>query len=124
MTGKVLKSIMTDINEVELFKFPRYLTISVEQTGEVLYVSDDGTNTITKLSMEGDVLATYTHKSWRGMHGLTCVGGGQFIVCNYGGHTVEKVSEDGRKVTTLLNTTYGITYTWSLCYYASKKTLC
>jgi len=59
LTGKVLKSIMTDINGVELFKYSRYLMVSVEQTGEVIYVSDCGTKTITKLSMEGSVLAIY-----------------------------------------------------------------
>ena len=63
-------------------------------------MSDWGTNTISKLSMKGKILGTYKHKNWRGINGLTCVGEGQVLVCNYGGDTVDVVSDDGKDIVT------------------------
>jgi len=44
-------------------------------------------------------------------------------VCKLRGHTVDIVSEDGRKVTTLLDCVHGIDTPHALCYCASKEAL-
>jgi len=100
-----------------------YVTVGREKSGEMIYVSDWGTNTITKLSMKGKILGTYKHKNWSDIHGLTCVGEGQVLVCNYGGDTVDVVSDDGKDIVTLLDSTHGIERPRALCYCPSQATL-
>ena len=100
-----------------------YVTVGREKSGEMIYVSDWGTNTISKLSMKGKILGTYKHKNWRGINGLTCVGEGQVLVCNRVGNTVDVVSDDGKDIVTLLDSTHGIKGPRALCYCPSQATL-
>ena len=86
-------------------------------------MSDCGTNTITKLSVKGKILGTYKHKNRSVIYGLTCVGEGQVLVCNYGRDTVDVMSDDGKDIVTLLDSTHGIVYPRALCYCPSQATL-
>ena len=100
-----------------------YVTVGREKSGEMIYVSDWGTNTISKLSMKGKILGTYKHKNWSVIYGRTCVGEGQVLVCNYGGDTVDVVSDDGKDIVTLLDSTHGIKGPRALCYCPAQATL-
>ena len=122
-TGRVIKTITTDNSGYNLFSYPRSITVGREKSGEMIYVSDSGTNTITKLSVKGKILGTYKHKNWCHIFGLTCVGEGQVLVCNGIGNTVDVVSDDGKDIVTLLDSTHGIEKPRALCYCPSQATL-
>ncbi|XP_052778915.1 uncharacterized protein LOC128216397 [Mya arenaria] len=87
MKGKVKKSADKDSSGKPLFLYPEYLTVTREsQTPPVIYVTDWGTSTITKLSITLEVLQTYKDPIlMRLPHGLTPVGDNQLLVC--GGST-------------------------------------
>ena len=124
IAGNVLTSISKDNAGTQLFKEPWYITVSIEETGEMVYVSDCETNRITKLSINGEVLSTYTHENWCGLYGLISVGQGQVLVSNCWRHTVDVVSREGKDVVTLLDkSTHGIHFPLALCYCESQESL-
>jgi len=45
------------------------------------------------------------------------------LVSNWRGHSIDVVSEDGKHICTLLDSTHGIKYPYALCYCASQETL-
>jgi len=67
-----------------LFKYPDHICVTTETTGKVIYVSDNGTKTITRLSEELQVLQSFTDPALVNPHGLASVGGGQLLVVNWG----------------------------------------
>jgi len=77
--GKLYKS----INHT-LFKSPNYICVTTENTSKVIYVSDNGTNTITRLSEELQVMQSFTDPALQNPRGLASVGGGQLLVVNNG----------------------------------------
>ena len=123
LAGKVIHTISTDVKGESLFNQPFYVTVSKGESGEVIYVSGSGTNTITKVSMKGKVISTYKHENWDGLRGLLYVGQSQLLVSNCWGHSIDVVSEDGKHIGTLLDSTHGIQYPYALCYCASQETL-
>jgi len=78
-TGKISE---TSQNKT-LFKYPDYICVTTENTRKVIYVSDNGTMTITRLSEELQVLQSFTDPALQSPHGLASVGGGQLLVVNY-----------------------------------------
>ena len=120
----VLTTIRKDNAGTQLFELPFYITVSIEATGEMVYVSDLKTNRITKLSINGEVLSTYTHENWDGLYGLISVGQGHILVSNWGRQTVDVVSREGKDVVKLLDkSTHGIHYPRTLCYCESQESL-
>ena len=104
----MINTITTDNSGHDLFSYPSYIPVWREKSGEMIYVSDSGTTTTTKLSVKGKILGTYKHKNWRYTNGLTCVGEGQVLVCYLGGYTVDVVSDDGKGVVTLIDNSHSI----------------
>jgi len=123
LAGKVIHTLSTDVKGESLFNQPSYVTVSKGESGEVIYVSDFGTNTITKVSMKGKVISTYKQENWGTLRGLLYVGQSQLLVSNCWGHSIDVVSEDGKRICTLLDRTHGIKYPCALCYCASQETL-
>ena len=124
IAGKVLTTISKDNAGTQLFKRPCYITVSIEETGEMVYVSDCETNRITKLSINGEVLSTYTPANWYRLYGLISVGQGQILVSNWRRQTVDVVSREGKDVVKLLDSsTHGIYYPHALCYCESQESL-
>jgi len=121
--GTVTNTITTDNNGKRIFTHPFYVTVGREKLGEMIYVSDSGTDNITKLSVKGKILDTYKHKNWSFINELTCVGEGQVLVCNHGRYTVDVVSDDGKDSVTLIDRTHGIMRPQALCYSPSQATL-
>jgi len=80
--GNIYKSITTDSINHTLFKEPNYICVATENTSKVIYVSDRGTSTITRLSEELQVLQSFTDPALQNLHGLASLGGGQLLVVN------------------------------------------
>jgi len=83
--GKIYKSVTIDSINHTLFKSPNYICVTTENTSKVIYVSDLGTRTITRLSEELQVLQSFSDPALQNSCGLASVGGGQLLVVNYGG---------------------------------------
>jgi len=81
--GIINKSITTDSINHTLFKQPNYICVTTENTSQVIYVSDLGTRTITRLSEELQVLQSFEVPSLQDPRGLASVSGGQLLVVNY-----------------------------------------
>ena len=89
----------------------------------MIYVSDHVTDTLTKLTMTGQVLLTYRDKDLGCPQGLTSPDDGQLLVCGWSSNNVQLVSRNGKKVRTLLFED-GIVRPQIICYDASMRTLC
>ena len=87
--GKNYKAISdSDFQGKALFKYPDYICVTTENTRKVIYVSDRGTRTITRLSEELQVLQSFTDPALNDPRGLVSVGRGQLLVVNYGGFSL------------------------------------
>ena len=80
--GKIYKSISQNS---QLFRYPDYICVTTENTSNVIYVSDRGTNTITRLSEDLQVLQSFRDTALQSLRGLASVGEGQLLVVNCGG---------------------------------------
>ena len=119
----VVNTISKDDTGTPLFQQSYCITVSMEDSGEMIYVSDRVTDTITKVSLKGKVISTYIPQNRKRPSGLICVGQGQLLVSDSLGDTVDVVSDDGKDVITLLDRSYGLHYPMALCYCTSLETL-
>lgn len=63
--GATLHTISTDFHGNILFKWPYYVKVATVKDQEVMFVSDRETNSVTKMSMYGDILYKYTGEEFR-----------------------------------------------------------
>jgi len=121
--GKIYKSVPIHYINHTLFKQPNYtcICVSTENTSKVIYVSDWGTSTITRLSEELQVLQSFTDPALQDPCGLTSVGGGQLLVVNCGArYTLSVLDVSTGQVTPLLGQEADLRYT---CCVAVSHTL-
>jgi len=78
----IYKSISEDSQGKTLFKHPHYICVTTETAIQVIYVSDYGTKTITRLSVELQVLQSFTDPALNEPCGLVPVGGRQLLIVN------------------------------------------
>jgi len=112
--GKVYKSITAEFKNHTLFKHPKYICVTNENTSKVIYVSDQGTKTITRLSEELQVLQSFTDPLLKDPRGLVSVGGGQLLVVDYGwpsSSILNVLDVSTGQVTSLLGQKENIRYT-------------
>jgi 6-phosphogluconolactonase (cycloisomerase 2 family) len=53
-----------------------------------LYISDFGNNSITSVSLHGEVIATYKHTDLSGPRGMLMLDDGSLLVCCYSNGTI------------------------------------
>ncbi|XP_052781549.1 E3 ubiquitin-protein ligase TRIM33-like [Mya arenaria] len=122
MKGKVKKSADKDSSGEPLFQYPYHLTVTREsQNPPVIYVSDRGTNTITKLSISLEVLHTYQDPILEFPRGLTAVGDNQLLVCGRDSNNILLLDTLTGKITQLLGKKEGIESLYSVAYCSQKK---
>jgi len=90
--GKINKCISTVSQGKALFKYPNYIRVTTENTSKVIYVSDWGTKTITRLNEDLQVLQSFTDPGLENPHGLASVGEGQLLVVDYSNSWFSKLS--------------------------------
>ncbi|XP_052782949.1 uncharacterized protein LOC128219175 [Mya arenaria] len=86
MEGKVLKKVSKGWFSNSPFKKPFYLTVVSEGPSKAIYVSDHGTDTITKLDMNLNILQTFQDPALRDPRGITVVGNQLIICCRESSH--------------------------------------
>lgn len=121
--GKVLVTVNSGRDANEPFVDPEYITVVERNSAPVIHVSDFVKNSITKVSLGGQVLSTYTNEKWNGLEGLAAIEDGQLLVCNFKNNTVDVVYDDGSKIQTLLDHTHGISGPESVLYRAEQNIL-
>ncbi|XP_052778809.1 uncharacterized protein LOC128216284 [Mya arenaria] len=122
MKGKVKKSVEKDSSGKPLFQQPRYLTVTrVSQNPPVIYVTDWGTNTITKLSISLEVLQTYKDPVLKYPSGLAAMGDNQLLVCGWGSDNILLLDTLTGEITQLQGKEQGIECPYSVAYCSLKK---
>ena len=104
-----------------MFTSPYYITMNV--TGEKIFVSDWSTHTITCMTIDGDVVYQYNDNDLRCPRGLYCDSGYNILVCDWVYHNVQMITADGKKNRTLLSPADGLQGPCSIAYRDSDATL-
>jgi len=79
--GQLLKSVSNDNTGNAHFMYPGYICVTTENNAPIIYVSDPGTRTITRLSEQLEVLHTFFKvPTENGPYGMASAGGGQLLV--------------------------------------------
>ncbi|XP_067652639.1 E3 ubiquitin-protein ligase TRIM56-like [Haliotis asinina] len=115
MTGRVLRSISPLHKGNTILQFPNFL--STTWTGNIL-VSDWGTNCVTCLTPEGDVVFIYRptgDTALRCPQGITTTGTGDILVTDYSLHRVIQLTESGQLVRNILTKESGINCPAGIC---------
>jgi len=102
------------------FKWPDFLTTSVEN---LIYVSDRGTDKITKLDSALLLLQTFSSSQLDSLRGIISISPDQLLVCNWNNHRIVLRNTRTGKSSTLLGYQDGIVCPWSLIYCPEQKKL-
>ena len=103
-----------------MFTYPYYITMNV--TGEKIFVSDGSTHTITCMTVDGDIVYQNNDKDLRCPSGLYCDSGDNILVCGWWYHNVHVITADGKKNRSLLSPA-GLQDPYSIAYRDSDDTL-
>ena len=93
LDGNVVMVIEKDNDGKQIFNKPNYLTFHQTRIECAIYVSDYGTNTLTKLSTNGEVLSQINDKKLN-PRGLAVVETGTVVVCNSSGNKLYLFTEE------------------------------
>ena len=104
-----------------MFAPPWYITVNV--TGEKIFVSDWSTRTITCMTVDGDVVYQYNDNALGRPRGLYCDSGDNILVCGSLSNNVQVITADGKKNRTLLSSRDGLQLPCSIAYRDSDDTL-
>ena len=108
----------------DVFMFISPYNITVSSSGEKIFVSDGGTDTVTCMSVDGRVIYTYKGGSRRGPRGLLCDSEDNILVCGRDSNNVQVLTADGKRHSTLLTASDGlIKDPRSIAYRDSDNTL-
>ncbi|WAR15536.1 hypothetical protein MAR_005641 [Mya arenaria] len=89
MKGLVLSQIETNALGQHIFKNPHYLTVVSNVQETAIFVSDSGTNNITKLSLNLSVLKTFTTvRQLTEPRGIGLMKGNDLLVCGRGSNSI------------------------------------
>jgi len=95
------------------FKRPDFLTTSVDN---LIYVSDNGTNTITRLNSSLQLLQTFSSPLLAMPRGIISISPDQLLMCSYYNDRIVLLNTRTGKSSILLREQAGIYRPWSLSY--------
>ncbi|XP_052809458.1 uncharacterized protein LOC128237921 [Mya arenaria] len=122
MTGSVIKTIDKDDSGQSIFGQPFNLIVMSEVQTEVIYVSDGGKSTITKLDMDLNILQTFKDPSLRTPVGITAVGN-QLLISGWESNNIMCLDLTSGQMTELLGKVDGINRPLAVFYdHKQKKT--
>ncbi|XP_048253332.1 tripartite motif-containing protein 2-like isoform X2 [Haliotis rufescens] len=115
MAGNVLRSISPLQNGSKILQYPKYLCTT--RTGNIL-VSDQGTECVVCLTLEGEVVFTYSptgDTALKSPLGITSTSTGGILVTDYSLNRVIHLTESGQFVRSILTQQDGIINPWGVC---------
>ena len=121
LDGKVKRRL--GVNQYGSFMFTSPYYITVNSSGEKIFVSDYTKHTVTCMSVDGRVIYTYTDDSMRDPRGLLCDSEDNILVCGTDSNTVQVLTADGKRYCTLLTASDGVKDPCSIAYRDSDNTL-
>ena len=117
--GKLMYT-LDNQNGRDILKLPSFLTSSVDG---FIYVSDSGTNTVTKLDNKLNVLKTFTDPSLQYIRGIVCISRDQLLVCSEGNHRIVLLNTRTGNTTVLLGEQDGLRGPYALTYCHTQRKL-
>ena len=121
LDGKVKRRLVVNQDRSFMFWAPYYITVN--SSGEKIFVSDWGTHTVTCMSVDGRVIYTYKDGSMREPMGLLCDSEDNIFLCGWRSNNVQVLTADGKMHCTLLTASDGLKDPWSIAYRVSDNTL-
>ena len=103
------------------FTMPEYITVN--PSGEKIFVSDYITATITCMTSDGRVVYSYNDNDMEYPRGLYCDSGDNILVCSVESNNVQVITADGKKSRTLLTNSDGLYQPHSIVYRETDDTL-
>ncbi|XP_053378683.1 uncharacterized protein LOC128548236 [Mercenaria mercenaria] len=119
--GKILKRIETDFKGNELFSAPYYVVFCHER--KHVYVSDHRKDAVIKLSIEGEIIATYRAGDLDRPEALVVREDGSVVVASRDTNCLHIISSRFNKIKILKGEESKLERPWSLCYSAENKLL-
>ena len=95
INGKLKRRLGVGQDGSFMFTFPCCITVNV--SGEKIFVSDGGTHTITCMTVDGDVVYKYKDGDLRCPYGLYCDSGDNILVCGCVSDNVQVITADSKK---------------------------
>jgi len=117
MDGKVLHQFGKS-GKSQHFKCPAFMCTT---PGGSVFISDYGTNTITKVDARLNIIQTFTSPLLEEPYGITAVTEDQILVCNYRNNSIVLLQPSTNTMSTLLGEDDGIEVPWSLTYCPDQK---
>ena len=121
LDGKVKRRLGVNQDGSFMFMWPHFITVN--SSGEKIFVSDGYTNTVTCMSVDGRVIYTYIDGSMVGPRGLLCDSEDNILVCGWSSNNVQVLTADGKRHCTLLTESDGLKEPRSIAYRGSDNTL-
>ena len=121
LDGKVKRRLGVNQDGSFMFTAPWYITVN--SSGEKIFVSDYYKDTVTCMSVDGRVIYTYEDDSLRRPVGLLCDSEDNLLVCGGRSHNIQVLTADGKMHCTLLTASDGLKSPHSIAYRDSDNTL-
>jgi len=117
MDGKVLHQ-FDKSGKSQHFKFPNFMCTT---PGGSMFISDNGTNTITKVDAQLNILQTFTSPLQQDPCGITAVTEDQILVCRWDNNSLVLLQPSTNTMSTLLGKDDGIEKPYCLTYCPDQK---
>lgn len=121
MHGRIIKTLSKDRNGKHLFKCPQNLASTPD--GDYLYVTDRVTCDVTKITFDGEIVATYDDPTLCSPEGIAVTSDGTLIVCNYKNNMLHLVSPECEKLKILKPLTDDVLCPTAICYCEKRNRL-
>ncbi|XP_052778868.1 uncharacterized protein LOC128216349 [Mya arenaria] len=121
MKGKVKNSVDKDTSGKPLFEYPEYLTVTRVSQTPVIFISDWGTNTISRLSISLEVVQTYQDPILDSPRCLAALGDNQLLVCGRDSNNILLLDTLTGEITQQLGKKEGIEMPYSVAYCSLRK---
>ncbi|WAR20113.1 hypothetical protein MAR_001951 [Mya arenaria] len=123
LRGQVISRVEYSGNGLPMFKYPNHIAVGFDGETDVIYVTDRGQETVTKLDTSGRIISVSRDKGISLPYGITAIGQGAFF-CSYGNNGIQACDNtrgQGTKdetvaMTTILKTKDGIRHPMCLCF--------
>jgi len=117
MDGKVLHQLGKSGNSQQ-FMYPAFMCTT---PGGSVFISDYGTDTITKVDAQLNLLQTFTSPLLQEPYGITAVTEDQILVCSWKNNSIVLLQPSTNTMSTLLGEDDGIKYPFTLTYCTDQK---
>ena len=121
LDGKVKRRLGVNQDGSFMFTVPNYITVN--SSGEKIFVSDNAKQNVTCMSADGRAIYTYKDGSMSRPTGLLCDAEDNILVCGGYSDNAQVLTADGKRHCTLLTESDGLKEPLSIAYRGSDNTL-